>query len=515
MSTTTVNLDALAQQSGAVGATTPQPTPQPNLDDLAKQSGAVNLDDLAKQSGAVGVTTPPPPPKSALERAGDTVNSIADWVEDSMGVYAGPTASAKIASGAVKGAEKGVGGLLNLIDKYVIDPNGAAATPARQTAHRYAKATADWITKNTDTEGWEKAGDIGEQVYELATLKKAITAAPEAIAEASPAIAKGASTVMSYADHVMDMAKNAKLLEGNEPIAHLVRLGRVASKAIAAATGTAAEQGAQTFVHTGGDTEQAKESALAAGIIHFGSGLTIGGLQKYLGGLKDKAAEALEALKPSPEPEYAPPEPKPQPPAPEPITPASRPDAPTPVERPATPEPAATRFAAHERQAAQGMTAEQLADLNKYRQVDEHGTPTNIQQLGLPSRSATEPYQFRVPGWSATTEAGDLLHEAGAQYRQTGTRVVEGKGGGAKQPWEMQQNPPFDLPRYAQEPGAVVTKTVLTPPETPQPPGESSPLWLQQKPEAPTTSPFTHKEPVMTATQYKTGMRPGSEVRQG
>ena len=480
----------------------------------------VTLGDPVPQGISLGAPVPdgvtlgaPPPPKSALERAGDTVNSIADRLGD----FGGPQTSMKIASGAVKGAEKGVGGLLNLIDKYVIDPNGAAATPARQTAHRYAKATADWINKNTDTEGWEKAGDIGEQVYELATLKKAITAAPEAIAEASPAIAKGASTVMSYGDHVMDMAKNAKLLEGNEPIAHLVRLGRVASKAIAAATGTAAEQGAQTFVHTGGDTEQAKQAAAYTGLLHLGAGLSLGPLGDWLEKLKQEAADAIEGAKPTPPPDVIPQEPRPQASAPEPITPAERPTPPEPAPRPAPRVPAVERFAAHEQDAARGMTAEQLEDLNKYRQVDERGTPTNIQQLGLPSQSATEPYQFRVPGWSATTEAGDLLHEAGARYKQTGTRVVEGKGSGNMQPWEMQQNPPFDLPRYAETPGATVqTEPPTAPqaPETPPPPRESSPLWAQRGPDEPPTSPFSHKEAVMTATQYQTGVRPGSQIRQ-
>lgn len=383
------------------------------------------------------------------------------------------------ATGAAKETAGTLGGIIKIINDH---SSGVIPVGARE----HMINAAAWLKQQSELKGWdtpegvyEHGGAIGADYYGFEGLEgligKAVTVAGKGLSVVQRA--KQIASVGEALDKIPPVIKQA------------AAIGLRAIHEVTPAARTAATGFGQTYAQTGGDTKEAAGAGMLAGIFHLGAGHWLGPLGDYISGLKREAAEVLEGAKPLPPPVYTPAEAKPTP-----ATPAA---------------PAAERFAAQEKQAAQGVTGESLDDLNQYRTVDERGTPTNIQQLGLPSRSATEPYQFRVPGWSATSETGDLLHEAGARYQQTGNRTVEGKGKANMQPWEMQQNPPFDLPRYGEEPGAVVrqvdeegNQVPLEPPEAPT-----------REPAEPPSSPFSHREPIMQATAYKTDVRPGSEIR--
>jgi hypothetical protein len=397
--------------------------------------------------------------------------------------------------GAVKSAEEGLGGAIqagtegsqqreqNRAAALGVENQVAPPPSTPDAADRAAQTIADWLRKNTDRQGFiQKSGAAGEILAELFSPGEV-------------------SRAVTLPDKLMEAARAMKAVDSTPA------LQRLLSRSLSGAATAGTEIGAQTYARTGGDPEAtAKATATGAGIGAVAEPLA-GGLGDYLQGLKERGAALAE---PIPEPTYQQPAARPRPSVPQRVTP----DIVTPeVVTPNIPEraPAAERFAAQEQQAAQAATQASLEDLNQYRQVNAQGTPTNIQQLGLPSRSATEPYQFTVPGWSATSEAGDLLHEAGARYKQAGTRVVEGRGQAQMQPWEAQQVP-FDLPRYGEEPGAVVRQvdaqgnTIPLEQPEPTPPAEAA-----TPPETPTVS---HREPIMQATAYRTEVRPGSEIRQ-
>ena len=398
--------------------------------------------------------------------------------------------------GAVKSAEEGLGGAIqagtegsqqreqNRAAALGVENQVPTAPTAPDAADHIGMGLAKWLKQNTERQGFiQKSGAAGEIMSEIF--------APGEIGR-----------VLSLPDKLMEAGRTIKAIESSSA------LQRIISRAITGSATAGTEIGAQTYARTGGDPEATAKAVGTAGVLGGIAEPLAGGLGDYLQGLKDRGAALAE---PIPEPTYQQPAARPRPSVPQRVTP----EIVTPeVVTPNIPEraPAAERFAAQEQQAAQAATQASLEDLNQYRQVNAQGTPTNIQQLGLPSRSATEPYQFTVPGWSSTSEAGDLLHEAGARYKQVGTRVVEGKGQPSMQPWEAQQAAPFDLPRYGEEPGAVVRQVdaqgnpiPLEQPE-PIPPAEAA-----VPPETPTVS---HREPIMQATAYRTGVRPGSEIRQ-
>ena len=397
--------------------------------------------------------------------------------------------------GAVKSAEEGLGGAIqagtegsqqreqNRAAALGVENQVPTAPTAPDAADHIGMGLAKWLKQNTERQGFiQKSGAAGEIMSEIF--------APGEIGR-----------VLSLPDKLMEAGRTIKAIESSSA------LQRIISRAITGSATAGTEIGSQTYARTGGDPEAtAKAVATGAGIGAVAEPIA-GGLGDYLQGLKDRGAALAE---PIPEPTYQQPAARPRPSVPQRVMP----EVVTPeVVTPNIPEraPAAERFAAQEQQAAQAATQASLEDLNQYRQVNEQGTPTNIQQLGLPSRSATEPYQFTVPGWSATSEAGDLLHEAGARYKQTGTRVVEGRGTGNMQPWEAQQNPPFNLPQYAQEPGAVFSTeqngVASPPPAEPVVP-------TREAATPPETATISHREPIMTATAFKTAVRPGSDIRQ-
>ncbi len=108
-------------------------------------------------------------------------------------------------------------------------------------------ARADWLLRKSDTNGFfQGVGGFGENLAELVGLTAA--GDPEgAAAHSGPEL-------------VSDAAKTWKLLEGNGLVNRLARVGLAAVKG-------AGEQGAQTYVHTGGDTGQAQTAAELGGVL--------------------------------------------------------------------------------------------------------------------------------------------------------------------------------------------------------------------------------------------------------
>ncbi len=108
-------------------------------------------------------------------------------------------------------------------------------------------ARADWLLRNSETKGFfQGAGGFGENLAELVGLTAA--GDPEAAA------AHGGPELVG------DAAKVWKMMEANTLAGRLLRVGWAAVKG-------AGEQGAQTYVHTGGNTAQTGVAAAAGGIL--------------------------------------------------------------------------------------------------------------------------------------------------------------------------------------------------------------------------------------------------------
>lgn len=370
-------------------------------------------------------------------------------------------------------------GIMNIVNQHASGAIPKAAQPDMQKA-------AQWLKEQGELRGWSEPGGAGEHMGAMGADYLGWEGLANLIAGAGTAVA-GSGIVKN----IRNMANLGDVLDKYPVLKQAAGIGLRTVSHVVPALQTAAQGYGQSYVMSGGDTEQAKESAILSGLLHVTAAPLVGPLGDYINGLK---SEAAEAAKPQPPPRFQEAEPQPEAPAP-------------PVPR----APAAERFAGTEQEIAQQVAQEHLEDLNRYRTVDERGTPTNIQQLGLPSQSATQPYQFTVPGWSATSEAGDLLHEAAAKYKQVATRVVEGKGVPDMQPWNMQQVP-FDQPLY--QTGVPAEERIGPQEETPRGIFAEPPTIPPAVPAEPPTSQFSHREPIMQATQFKTAVRPGSDIRQ-
>jgi hypothetical protein len=224
------DLDALAQQSGAVGATSAAPT-----------GGVDDLDALAQQSGAVGAT-----PKQQQQQPSVVEQAIA-------GIPF---------SGAVKGAVRSLAGLADVANKTPLIPG--TLQPGETLVPAVSNVT-NWIRQHTQPlNAKEEAEMLHETVAELMTGEGEASAAGKAA---------------GFSDQLLKGSKIAKILEDYPTINAAVQAGRAAAKSTAgrvvsgAATGATragVEQGAQTYVKTGGDAE----AAMRAG----GTGAVIGGV---------------------------------------------------------------------------------------------------------------------------------------------------------------------------------------------------------------------------------------------
>ena len=234
MSTTPVDLDALAQQSGGVSATPPA-TPPPS-------TGTVDLDALAQQSGGVSAASTPttptqqPPSPTLLQQ-----------------FWAARPHPIEEAKGFVKGAGQTAAGLL---DAYSNAPGIVPGVVPGTSAG--AQHLADMIKQHTHINNADQEqGQIAETITELMAL-------PQAEGEAI------ASKIPTLSEHLGEGARLAKFLEGNPKVAAMLRIGLDAAKA---SVRPAAEQAGQTFAKSGGDIP----ATLKAGAVGGTVGAILGG----------------------------------------------------------------------------------------------------------------------------------------------------------------------------------------------------------------------------------------------
>lgn len=180
-------------------------------------------------------------------------------------------------TGAVKSAAGGLGGLVHIVHDHfgnmgspsdvieyqqqhpeAAEPEAVDAVkngyrgPTTQNANADLKDSADWLTNHADEQGfWQHTGGAAELVGELLS--------PLGVEEAP---AEG-GRVLSYADRMAQQIKTAKFLEGNPKIAKLAAIG---ARAVHAAVKGGGEAAAQTYVHSGGNAEQAGEAGAVGGV---------------------------------------------------------------------------------------------------------------------------------------------------------------------------------------------------------------------------------------------------------
>jgi len=156
--------------------------------------------------------------------------------------------------GAVKQARQGLAGLLTILGT----PNGAAGLATGQDPRTmidpHVQRAADWLNKNTEEDGfWQHVGGFGENVAEFLT--------PDALASLGRAgsAAEGVKAATN-AEKMVEAGKVAATIEKLPPrLKALIGIGMSAAR-------SGAEAGTQTFVHTGGDADEAaKAAALGAG----------------------------------------------------------------------------------------------------------------------------------------------------------------------------------------------------------------------------------------------------------
>lgn len=263
-------VDAATQAGGmpAVKMIDPEGTPryvrQDQVDDALANNGKIAPPDQ-----------PPAAPQSLLEKELGFVQGLPGM---------------QMATGAMKGIEKTAAGALenvasNLAPQTPVanQPGPAISEAARQTVAaplaRGALATAKWLRQNTDTQGWEKVGDVGQLIGQLVY-------APE-LAEGE--LAPDANRAWTYAQSLLQDAKRAKWFEDNPRIAQLLHIGLQAVRG-------GAEMGGQTYVTSGGNVPES-EQATEAGAIGGG----VGGIATEAGtaalqALGRKAAELMPTV---------------------------------------------------------------------------------------------------------------------------------------------------------------------------------------------------------------------------
>lgn len=455
---------------------------------------------------------PPAPKPSIFQRAKDYLKQDLGntWEEERKW-----DPNLNIALGMGKEAMTALGGITDIIDDHVA--NNLPLNPQHEAAvQKSLKGGANWLKEQGQMRGWTEGGiggaseHLGGMLTDYLGFEGLLSLAGAAEGGLAGLGGEEGATAAKGVLGQSEVAKDAKKVW--DLASRLDGLPRAAKEAIGIGLRTLNAAGAgytQQYVMSGGDAQQAKEAGIITMLLHGAMAAPRPALARYVSALE---AEAASRKIPIPEPTYEPATPKPVYQKPEFQKPAPfQPPPFTPPEPRPAPEPqapASLRAQAIEGKAAQHVTRQALEDQNKFRTVDEFGTPTNLGQLGLPSQSATTPYEFRIPGWSQTVTDGDLLHEPAARYKQVGTRTVEGKGAAQMQPWEMQQEP-FNPLRYAETEGAIVNpiygetqggaRTQGTP-LMPEPPAA-------REPAEPPTERGSHREPIMQRTEFKPGLR--------
>lgn len=159
--------------------------------------------------------------------------------------------------GALKSLAGGMGGLMKIMGQYGVVPltqqqaEDAAAGKSQGLPADALKNAGDWIMNNTQLHGLaQHVGGAAEMIGELLSPM----GMEEAPAEAGKA--------MGFVERMQQQAKVAKFLTDNPKLAKLAAIG---AHTVHAAFKTAAETGAQTYVHTGGNTDAATQAAEIGG----------------------------------------------------------------------------------------------------------------------------------------------------------------------------------------------------------------------------------------------------------
>jgi hypothetical protein len=451
-----------AQTDPYAGVGTPVGAPPP----------ASGSDPYANVGTPVGATPAQSATPSATPPQDDSlwgkVKSVASGISEGTG-----DPNIDLPVGFAKSAAAGVGGLLHLVHQYV--GNGAGPSdvmeykqanpaasdadamqavkggyrgPTTQGANAHMAAAADWLQKHGQENGiWQNLGGVGEMAGELLS-GLGVEDAP----------AEGAR-VLSSADKLAQQVRAAKFLEGNPKIAKLAAIG---ARTIYGATKAAAETGAQTYVHTGGNADAATTAAeLGAG---GGALMEAGG--EAVSAFRSRTAPAVENI------------------AGEPVQTLSS-------QRPGTgprgdvkvnevPKVGAAQQAAAPRvfqNLAQRATHDGLEEANQGRRVANQITDP-ARMLAAPEDA--QPYPFTIEGTGAdfeTSRSGST-----PRTKQIGSEFAPGKGSGTAAKTEPYNEGAF---KYGDE--------EPLPPVSDQEPFQGP----------------THKEPIL---QYLTDLKPGEEI---
>ena len=243
MSTTPVDLDALAQQSGAISST-PTASPPP--------AGGVDLDALAQQSGAISSTTAQPSLMSNLR------SSMSELGQQ--------------ANRAVQGASKSYAQVPATVGKVIqnipgVGPFLSKHTDLDATTKQYAAEAARPIAPTS-------GGD---------TTAATTGAALETMAEWMAG--EGELKALTQGERLVKIGQNIKLLEKMPRLAEAIAAHPDVAATLATAARQGTVQGAQTLAHGG----TASEAATSAGTAAVLGGALEGGL-RGLGSAAEAAA---------------------------------------------------------------------------------------------------------------------------------------------------------------------------------------------------------------------------------
>ena len=366
-----------------------------------------------------------------------------------------------------KGIIKGVGRTAaGLLDVYAKSPGGVVPGVAPGTVDA-ARTAADWLHQHTQLNNAQQVrGNVAETIAEFAgpALLERLGLAGVAAAGEAGNVADAAEAAPKVSESLTNLAKKAKIFEEHPDIHAAVQKGlqaiqstapgritaRMAGGAAEGAARGATEQGAQTFVKSGGDPEATIDAMKTGATWGGGAGALIPGGAQTL----REVATAIDNARPI---ELG-------------LAGANFParaggkslNMPPLNEVPVDPVTSAV-------DAASGNIGKTAVANSLARSIAERAPePTVIP----PSRRLPGGGGIAIPGPGEPTPTGEgqIAFEPGKQ--QIGTRVVEGKGPGK-----------FNLPRYQGE--------------EPPPTGEGD-----------LTQQGSHREPIY---QYRNAPKPGTE----
>jgi hypothetical protein len=215
-----------------------------------------DLNDLNAPPASKDITSEEAPENSLMGRWNNMSEAAIAPALSTVGIA--PEMSQKMATGFIKSAASGAGGLVDLYHwlasdvapKMMLDPE-KAKDPRFQNIMGHVKSAADWLRAGTETHGFlEGAGALGEQALEFLGT--------DGLLKLAGPVAKGGQTIEA-AEHLANAQKLATTLKANPKIAGLVTIG-------AKALQEGAIMGGQTYLHTEDPRQAAIAGTLGAGL---------------------------------------------------------------------------------------------------------------------------------------------------------------------------------------------------------------------------------------------------------